>query len=196
MISQLSETFMTKNGMVVKGKKIDYDFVYTSNDSIILPHRESLLETDNPLTLANYSQAFNVKVARSEYTAHGNPMQISTDAGHTVYLWGYKDTYPVAEIKNATFDVVKNLLGESFIRTLCNAAEPPIYHLQQLGKISNLLPDTQVKIFTYDPLKGLQSTIAPNKYAESYDYDNSGRLIRSKENGRTVSEYEYNYRKQ
>ncbi|SEL95824.1 RHS repeat domain-containing protein [Parapedobacter koreensis] len=38
-----------------------------------------------------------------EYGQHGNPIAITKDGGsNAVYLWSYKEQYPVAEVKNAT----------------------------------------------------------------------------------------------
>ncbi|RYY49994.1 MAG: hypothetical protein EOO06_05310 [Chitinophagaceae bacterium] len=39
-----------------------------------------------------------------QYDEKGNPLELSKDAGqHISYLWNYQKTYPVAEVKNASF---------------------------------------------------------------------------------------------
>ena len=191
MLQLPSEVIMTRNGSVIKGKRTDY----AEQDGIILPYSESLLETDQPLSLANYGKAFNTKITASEYTKHGHPMQMSTDGENTVFLWGYKDTYIVAKIGNADYKEVKALLGDNFIKTLNEAAEPTTYQLQQLRELGNTLPKSDVTIYSYEGLKGLTSKITSNGNTENYEYDAAGRLIRMKENGATREEYQYNYRK-
>ena len=122
-------------------------------------------------------------------------MQVSTDGENTVFLWGYKDTYIVARISNADYKEVKALLGDNFIKTLNEAAEPTTYQLQQLRELGNSLPKSDVTIYSYEGLKGLTSKITSNGKTENYEYDAGGRLIRMKENGATREEYQYNYRK-
>jgi len=54
--------------------------------------------------LAKGNAALEDQVHFYQYDEKGNPLELSKDAGqHISYLWNYLKTYPVAEVKNASF---------------------------------------------------------------------------------------------
>ena len=74
------------------------EFPTQSGDTLILPTRL-------------YQKCYATNRFHSEilaYSPNGNPREvISRDNLHTVYLWGYGDRYPIAELKNATLAQVE-----------------------------------------------------------------------------------------
>lgn len=191
MIGKPVKTLTMRKGLVVEGKKTDY----AEQNGIIVPISENRIETSIPLSQENCETSFKEKIHYSDFTPSGHPMQVSSDAMNVVYLWGYKDTYPIAEIKNATFAQVSALLGESFIKTLQISNIPTELQINRIMLLSQSLPNSLITVYEYDGQKGLKTINGPNSNIENYEYDAAGRLIRMKENGATREEYQYNYRK-
>ena len=81
------------------------EFPTQSGDTLILPARL-------------YQKCYATNRFHSEilaYSPNGNPREvISRDNLHTVYLWGYGDRYPIAEIKNATLAQVEAAVSSIF----------------------------------------------------------------------------------
>jgi YD repeat-containing protein len=135
------------------------------------------------------------RIRYKAYTSHGNPLSIITkEDDETVYLWGYRFQYPIAEIKGATYDAVKTVLGENFINNLAEAANPNVADLDD--RLRNGFKDRPVWITTYiyKPLTGIISQTDPNGITTYYEYDDFNRLkiVRDHE-GHVLKQYEYHY---
>lgn len=50
-----------------------------------------------------------------KYDSYGNPVHLTMGNiyENVVYIWGYSGKYPIAEIKNATYDQVKSIISET-----------------------------------------------------------------------------------
>ena len=191
MIGKPVKTLTMRKGLVVEGKKTDY----AEQNGIIVPISENRIETSIPLSQENCETSFKEKIHYSDFTPSGHPMQVSSDAMNVVYLWGYKDTYPIAEIKNATFAQVSALLGGNFIKALQISNIPTELQINRIKLLSQSLPNSLITVYEYDVLKGLKNIYESNGNTENYEYDAAGRLIRRKDNNVIREEYQYNYRK-
>lgn len=132
------------------------------------------------------------------YDTKGNILQYSTPDNLPVsYLWGYNQGYPVAEIKNATYEQVLSVLGQTVIDEL-NAV--PGTDAQVRLKLQPLyshpsLHDAQVTIFTYNTMFGATSITDNNGVTTYYSYDSLGRLkeVEDKDHN-LVKQVQYNYK--
>lgn len=131
-----------------------------------------------------------------KYDNNGNLIEVSrADDIPVVYLWGYKHTQPIAEIKNATYEEVEAALGgPTSVDEMSSNTELSQYHLDQLNNLRNQFPKAMVTVYTYDPLVGLTSSTDPNGKTTYYEYDGFGRLRAVKDHeGNVVQSHEYHY---
>lgn len=114
----------------------------------------------------------------------------------SVYLWGYSNSYPLAEIKNSTFTEVLSALGLTQLQLESTAAVtfPSTDYLNRIANLRTGLPKALITTYTYKPLEGLKSVTDPNGNTTSYEYDPAGRLqyMRDKDNN-IIKSYEYKY---
>ena len=133
------------------------------------------------------------------YNAHGRPAWQSRQEGvdDVVYLWGYRNQYPVAKIEGATYEEIRGLLGEAFIESLAEADEPTSRDWQAIGQLRDKLAAASVSTYTYKPLVGMTSITDPRGITTYYAYDDFGRLAETYivEDGRKkeVETYSYHY---
>ena len=104
-------------------------------------------------------------------------------------------TYPIAEIKNATYSEINSLLGESNIVNFSNKVTPSLSDIQTFLK--PLLSNTKYMItyYSYKPLLGMMTKTDPNGVTTYFDYDSFGRLYEISDHGKhTVTKYHYQYK--
>jgi YD repeat-containing protein len=164
--------------------KFDYKI---ANDKVLLQN----VWDGKPESLENRLQI----LAEDRY---GNPVHIrKDDSENRVYLWGYNGQYPVAEIKNATYDQIKNILGQTVIDRVASANTPSSADLTAINNLrsnTNLL-NAQITTYTYKPLVGMETMTDPRGVTTTYNYDNFGRLEAVKdENDKTIENYDYHYK--
>lgn len=121
--------------------------------------------------------------------------QINRDGLSTIYLWSYKNQFPVASIINATVTQVQSAvtgLGLN-ISTLGTAANLPA-QLITLGE-QPVLKQAQTTVYFYEPRYGVTQVIDPSGKSIFYNYDPFGRLQSKKDhNGKIIEQYNYNYK--
>ena len=145
---------------------------------------------------------------RIEYTAYynnGNVKEVTkTDGSHIVYIWGYREQFPVAKIENATFSDIPTSVYNSIITWSDNDNSTSYENILRsyLDKLRNPtdspnLSGALVTTYTYDPLIGVTSITDPTGYTMFYEYDDFNRLKRVKDDaGKILSENEYHYKGQ
>jgi YD repeat-containing protein len=142
--------------------------------------------------------ALETRLTYHNYDTHGNPLYISKDdeAEKTVYLWGYNYQYLVAEIKNATYSTVKQILTETLINRVASATTPTVSDLNAINNLrsNTTLKDAHITTYTYKPLVGMLTSKDPRGVETQYVYDTFGRLTRVILDGKTIEEYQYNYK--
>jgi hypothetical protein len=143
----------------------------------------------------------------SYYAGTGKVKEIKhLDGTYTTYIWSYKSLFPVAEIKNATFNQVKSALNdasETLINRVLTAAQPSTADMNRINSLRTELPNALVTTFTFKPLAGVAVVTNQQGVTLYYEYDRFGRLteVTAGENcatdgysKRKIEEYKYNYR--
>ena len=143
-------------------------------------------------------QNLSNQILFNRYDINGNILQYwSYEDIYTTYLWSYKRAYPIAEIKNATYDQVKSIIAESTLDAIAAKSEPTAADMITINNLRQSLPDALITTYTYKPLVGITSMTDPRGVVTYYEYDTFGRLMRTKDNeGKTLQEYDYHYRNQ
>lgn len=165
---------------------------------LILSSPVPSLGTDDYNGLPNTS-LYTSKIIFDSYDANGNILQyhnaydINIDIPIT-FVWGYKNTFPVAKIIGASYDAVETKLGAT-LNTINNAYMTDDDLRNALLPLQDgTLQDILVTIYTYDPLYGKTSETDPNGKTTYYEYDEFGRLQFIKDHdGNILQQTEYNY---
>lgn len=132
----------------------------------------------------------------TRYDDRGNLLEYRMpleDDVNTVLLWSYNKTYPVAEIKNATYAQVESYLTSAWINSLASAPYPAeSIFIPLLENLKSALPSASVTIYIYNPLIGIKKIIDPSGKIQNYEYDTLGRLKNVKDMyGNLINEYQY-----
>jgi len=127
--------------------------------------------------------------------SRGNPRYISKDgADHVVYIWGYNQQYPIAEITGATYSEVIAKISESALNTIAAKSEPASGDFITIDNLRTQLPNAQITTYTYKPLVGVLKMTDPRGVETIYNYDNFGRLTGVVRAGRQEEAVNYNYK--
>lgn len=129
------------------------------------------------------------------YDHFGNVTSVTKDGNEYVaYLYSYNHTYPVAEIKGASYSQIVSWLGTSRINTL-SSSTTGIAEL--LSEVRNILAakDILVTTYTFEPSVGMTSMTLPNGTTTYYEYDAAGRLsVVRNHDGSLVERNTYHYK--
>ncbi len=180
------------------------------SSGVVVPEKEFVLETAQPLPVANFTPA---SITGTGAFSLGSTNQLKTTLifkelfsqlvqanvnkqAPVSYLWGYNQSYPVAEIKNASYDQVKAALGVLQTQEI-DLGAGGLTAAQETALRS--MPNVLVTTFTYDPLVGMISQTDPNGVPLYYEYDGLGRLIAVKNQEadgtkNLVQQYLYHYK--
>jgi YD repeat-containing protein len=171
------------------------------------PETDLALETINPILLTSFANgssikdngfdrhnAYKTKITYDKYDNWGNLLQYhKEDDLPTTYLWGYNNTYPVAEIKNASYNDVKIALSIQPSNEVSLGLGA--LNQSQLTALKTNLPLAMITTLTYDPLIGMTSSTDPSGIITYYEYDDLGRLKLIKDHDQNiVKEYVYHYK--
>lgn len=183
------------DGKLIKGTLTKYN-AYGQPTEIY----EAETELGTPFS-ADKNNPYNWGSLRTMFTYLPNSDLIQTHhmGNHMIqdvcYLWSYNGTYPIAEIKNATYSEINSLLGESNIVNFSNKVTPSLSDIQTFLK--PLLSNTKYMItyYSYKPLLGMMTKTDPNGVTTYFDYDSFGRLYEISDHGKhTVTKYHYQYK--
>ncbi|MHC0446363.1 RHS repeat domain-containing protein [Flavobacterium sp. 3-218] len=139
---------------------------------------------------------YDKKIDFVSYGKYGNLTEYKqADGITTVYLWGYKEQYPVAEVKNSSLSAVEAVFTPLELSNIKNGTYDQASMVTILNKIRTNLPNAMVTTYTYIPLVGVSTITDPKGYTTTYTYDSFGRLESVKDNkGFILSENQYNYK--
>lgn len=210
MIGYLSEeqTHKVENSSwgAIDGKLIKY----ANFGSFYKPEAEYILQNNGLLMNVALSQlsssgalnlhsSYAIRTEYHNYDSYGNPVYISKDGTNKVaYLWSYEGRYPVAEIKNAAYSQVSNILTTTLINRVAVSSTPTTDDLNSIKNLrtNNNLPEAHVSVYEYKPLYGISKVTDNRGIVSEYEYDTSVRLAKTKRNNNPVEEYIYNYKTQ
>jgi hypothetical protein len=135
------------------------------------------------------------------YDSKGNVVQYAgRDQVALTNIWGYKNTYPVASIKGATYQDVINALGYSPNENVTFQSKMSLSDIQPLlstlrSNLNNIKPIAQMTSRTYLSGIGIDSETSPNNIVTNYSYDGFNRLKSIKDwNGKLIKSYQYQLR--
>ena len=187
LVNKPLETIYMCDGSVTKAEKTSY----IDTLGLILPKIVYALKASSPLSLSMYSSFYRKKYSIDLYNKHGKIVQMSEkDNIPVTYLWGYKSIYPIAEIRNATYNEVAMHLRnmDSFENSLS-----PI--MTSIENLRSLLKKSLITTYTYKVPWGIQKTVSPTGMNTTYNYDLFGRLQTILDhNGKVVKRLKYNYK--
>lgn len=141
-------------------------------------------------------EAKDVRLTYHRYDSYGNPLELSKSADvHTSYLWGYKGSYPVAQVVGDSYNNLVGILSPAEL----NAIDGGTLDDSALGNVLAKLraayknnPAVQIRTFTYRPLVGLTSETDLNGFTTYYEYDSVQRLWRVLDSDSNVlKQYQY-----
>jgi|GEM_PF-3424681 len=179
MIETPLEMITLNSNRVISGEKITY--IYDENSLMYVPSIANVLKTptDINLTLSNYNNYYEPKLYYDKYDKTGKVLQIRNNSDVIVYLWSYKNQYPIAKIRNATFTEVENaaksIFSVSSIDALSELSTPNESKLKD-GSLQRALPSALINTYTYKHLIGITSMTDPRGSTTYYDYDEFNRL--------------------
>ncbi|MFV0311416.1 MAG: hypothetical protein ACK5KN_07180 [Dysgonomonas sp.] len=188
-----------KENKLLSGMQIKYD----SKGQVDTKYRFESDVTDMPFNSQN-PYTFSPYLWNTYYTFGLLQTQLIRSGVSNVYLWGYKNQYPIAEIKNATYDQVKAIINEATLTSIASKDEPSTSDWVLIDGL-RALPNTLVTTYTYKPLVGMLTSTDPSGIITYYEYDDFGRLketyiykdnIIAPANKQTLQKYEYHYHNQ
>ena len=176
------------NGVRLQKSITGYQAGLSNNGSLILPAS---------LSTQFRSQSPETRLTYNRYDSLGNLQSFSQPGGlKTSLVWSYNKQYVVAQVVNADYGTVSDVLGgATAINNFSNQPtnNPPTINLNAL-RTDSRLSAAQVTTWTYLPLTGVASEMSPSGRMTSYAYDGLGRLSTVKNaDGAVVKQYCYNY---
>jgi hypothetical protein len=147
---------------------------------------------------SNGANPLETKSIYSVYDTKGNIVQMQKSNDLTqCFLWGYNFAYPIAEIKNASFQDVLTVLGQPTIDGLNSNAGTDDQIRQTLNTLRTApsLINAQIATYTYGPLVGMTSQTDAKNQTSYFEYDSFNRLKVSKDyQGNIIKIYDYNFK--
>ncbi len=185
----------SNSGNIVLGK------VYTRDNAgnIIQSHEyENSSLVAVPLHDANiyYPQNFVQKTVLN-YTANGKLKDYKdVDGVPVAVLWGYNGSYPIAEVRNATYQNLIDVLGQNLVDQLNgNSPGSDEQVRNSLTALRISLPNALVTTYTYKPLVGTTSVTDSKGMTTYYEYDAFLRLKAVKDHdGNMLKQTDYHYK--
>nr|WP_121271545.1 hypothetical protein [Pedobacter schmidteae] len=140
----------------------------------------------------------NIFTVFHAYDSKGNLLSVSKENGPRIsYLWSYGGQYPVAEINNADYLTIENILGASNITSFSNSSPNKAALDGFLNSLKTSLPNAQIASYVYKPLVGMTSQTDAKGMTTYYEYDSFQRLKCIKDqNGDVIKSYDYHYKPQ
>lgn len=193
------ESYIDKDDYIIKGKKI----IYKDTLGMILPGIVSTIKTKEPIPTGNQAAYYTPEIYFEIYNTYGRIVQLSDNNYRTVYIWSYNGEYPIAEIKNASYAQVRDILGgEAYINELAKQYEPTYADWQKIESLRGnaKLKNSMITVYKYRPLAGVKEIIDPKGIITYYGYDDFWRLkeIYMIENAKkkVIQTFTYHYQNQ
>lgn len=172
------ETIKKLNGKVIGANLLTYQN--------LLPSCNYSLKLTGPISNFGYYDGNNINplyfepelsITRYHNNTVKNIAEIKgKDGVYTTYLWGYKNEYPIAEIVNASYDQVKNVINEQQINSIANSYLLTSDNILALNNLRTVITNAKITIYSYKPTIGIVSATDPRGVTSEYQYDGIGRL--------------------
>lgn len=206
MVSIPLETLVKRKGKVTQAQ---VNLFKQDSYGHIVPKERKMLEAAaplsdyQPLTFSSAGEQTDSRLVTETtyflFNAQGRLLEhTGKDKIRTVTLWGYNHQYPVIRVEGATYDDVKQVLGETIINNLSigldltsTDALIAIVCSQLLSHYSGM--SVQVAAYTYRPSVGVTKIIINSRLTD-YEYDSVGRLTKERDAYGTKAQYEYHYK--
>lgn len=181
------------DGNLVQGTITNFDVKPYLDESNV---SKNMYLAKNIKNIKGGSTSYDKKIDFIGYGKYGNLTEYKqTDGTTTVYLWGYKEEYPVAKVENSTLSDVESTLTVAELNNIKNGTFDQTTMITVLNKIRISLVNAMVTTYTYIPLVGVDTITDPKGYTTTYTYDSLGRLQFVKDKGGNIlSENQYNYK--
>ena len=129
------------------------------------------------------------------FTDRTNPTYIEKDGKpEAIYIWGYNYQYPIAEIKNVTYERFSHIISSQTLEQIGSRNIPSVSQWQVINNLRDDLPEALITTYSYKPGIGIISKIDPRGIKTSYIYDPFGRLTDIKDHkGNLLEHYDYQY---
>lgn len=171
----------------------------------LLPEKKFTFESIDPVSLFKgayiNAQGFSIDNLYSEHTnylkyddrANLLETKIRESGISNSYIWGYKKSFPIAQVVNATRNEIGSIINLAQLETLSQSVDESqirsIFSQLRLG-----LPNARIISYTYNAGIGITSQTDVNNVTTFYGYDKFGRLSYVKDNsGNLLKYYHYNY---
>lgn len=194
-ISPIVKIIDKTDGEVIETTSFQYQNIMTN---LFKPVRFLKSKGQNPLEILMYYGYDNI----------GNVTTYRKDisGGHTMIIWGYNRSLPIAKIENIqvhlgdpplpiiALSVFEELSNEDNDNCRLPACKEQLLR-DKLDLLRNSYPNALVTTYTYDPLIGMTSMAMPNGEKTFYEYDSFGRLKFVRDNeGNILSQNQYQYK--
>jgi YD repeat-containing protein len=149
--------------------------------------------TNGFITTSNTNTLFTKDtryIKRILYKAvNGNLVEENRVQGAKVtYLWGYKNTLPVAKIVNSDYNSIASTVNQAILDN--PTSEQGLK--DEFSRLRLASPNAHIVSYTYEPLIGLKSETDARGITKSYEYDDFQRLKNVKDyKGNITDNYRY-----
>lgn len=161
--------------------------LFNGSDTVIAPMSIQVATAGNPLV---------TQLTYNRYDSKGHVLSYTERGGKTtLILWGYNNTYPVAEIQNVDETAFNSYMAANtgIQATLDNPGTDDVLH-NAVQQLRNNFPNAMITGYAYKPLTGVTSQSDVNNVRTSYEYDSMGRLSAIRDfNGNVLKSFDYQY---
>jgi len=135
-----------------------------------------------------------------DYDPNGNVLSLSKkDGPKNCFIWGYGGKFPIAQVINMDYSVVKSILGETAITNFRNNVNPTdaqvALFIAPLRAYINQGNVASIKSFTYNLMTNVTSQTDAKGQTTYYEYDEFQRMKNVKDqNGNILKNNIYHYK--
>lgn len=199
MINYPIEIIENKDDKVINSTLTEY----VKRNNIIVPYRCYKFSSKEPLDSIEFKEydginmdsryILNSEILKSDIW--GNPLEVvGANNLTTTYLWAYNGKYPIAEIKNGTYNKVQNILGSTFLERVSTSLDLLNDDWEKINNLRSLMNNVLIKSYVYKPFIGLIHVVDEKNVNTFFEYDFLGRLIYHKDaQGNLLKKYNYHY---